>query len=582
VTSSSSASTSSLNNGLIGAAGNGGMSLNNRSLNNTLRQQATSLVGNYSLTGVNQSINNSNQLRMPLAQQQMGMMPNSSISSTSLINNSRQFNNNNNLSSSSSANSLSQYNNQRPMLPNQQTSLLGNRPPLLSSQPMIRPSLVNQQQQPQQLQPQQSHGMNQMSLLNNPRIPPLNVQQQQQQQQQHNQPNSMQLTRQDSWDNRMNNSFNNNVNPMLIMNNQRNNPTQHQQMPPITPTLNTPQGVNSQFSYSSVNNNNINNNGNSNGILPINMNNANNQALLPNSFQSFQASSLHQQPNVYNPSQQQQQQLQPGMSPHLNHHLTHHNPALSSMSQTFNSQPSDTHLSSHHLNNHHHPHSLNNNTAPSNPMQSTPVGLSSSSSSSLIGTTSNDPYSTYHRTNSSNSLLDHHHHQHQQQQQLHLQQPQHLKINEIEFQEALEKNRIISGSAISRAVQDATIGLFLFIFCLLSYLFYKFNINSKGQYQSALDTLQTAISLIKQSKISHDERCKLLISTLQDTKKGIEDRFYSSGSSSATNGHMLPHMGVSSGRGDSSSSRADSRDRDRFLLFNFFFLNAVIQLSNFI
>ena len=127
-----------------------------------------------------------------------------------------------------------------------------------------------------------------------------------------------------------------------------------------------------------------------------------------------------------------------------------------------------------------------------------------SSSSSLITATSGDPYSTYHRTNSANSLLDHHHHHHHhqpQQQQPHHLQP-HLKINEIEFQEALEKNRIISGSAISRAVQDATIGLFLFISKRFSYLFLfilKIYL-PKGQYQSALDTLQTAISLIKQTK----------------------------------------------------------------------------------
>ncbi|RNA05077.1 hypothetical protein BpHYR1_051543, partial [Brachionus plicatilis] len=94
------------------------------------------------------------------------------------------------------------------------------------------------------------------------------------------------------------------------------------------------------------------------------------------------------------------------------------------------------------------------------------------------------------------------------------------KMSDAEFQETLEKNRIISSSAISRAVQDAAI----------------------GEYGSAIKTLVTAISLIKQSKISADERCKLFISSLQDTKKGIEDKYYGS-----------------SGR----MNRSDSRDRDR-------------------
>lgn len=37
---------------------------------------------------------------------------------------------------------------------------------------------------------------------------------------------------------------------------------------------------------------------------------------------------------------------------------------------------------------------------------------------------------------------------------------------------------------------------------------------------SAIETLVTAISLIKQSKVAHDERCKILISSLQDTLHG--------------------------------------------------------------
>ncbi|CAF1075212.1 unnamed protein product [Adineta ricciae] len=77
-------------------------------------------------------------------------------------------------------------------------------------------------------------------------------------------------------------------------------------------------------------------------------------------------------------------------------------------------------------------------------------------------------------------------------------------ISEAEFQEIMERNKNVSSSAISRAVQDA----------------------SAGDYSSAIETLVTAVSLIKQSKIAGDDRCKILISSLQDTLKGIEDKSY--------------------------------------------------------
>ncbi|OWK17072.1 CPSF6, partial [Cervus elaphus hippelaphus] len=52
-----------------------------------------------------------------------------------------------------------------------------------------------------------------------------------------------------------------------------------------------------------------------------------------------------------------------------------------------------------------------------------------------------------------------------------------------------------------------------------------------GDYGSAIETLVTAISLIKQSKVSADDRCKVLISSLQDCLHGIESKSYGSGSS---------------------------------------------------
>ncbi len=50
-----------------------------------------------------------------------------------------------------------------------------------------------------------------------------------------------------------------------------------------------------------------------------------------------------------------------------------------------------------------------------------------------------------------------------------------------------------------------------------------------GEYASAIETLVTAISLIKQSKVSSDDRCKILISSLQDTLHGIEAKSYGHG-----------------------------------------------------
>lgn len=96
-------------------------------------------------------------------------------------------------------------------------------------------------------------------------------------------------------------------------------------------------------------------------------------------------------------------------------------------------------------------------------------------------------------------------------------------ISENEFQEIMERNKTVSSSAINRAVLDASTGSLTtssfsrFLISLLNYL---------GDFASAIETLVTAVSLIKQSKIANDDRCKLLISSLQDTLKGIEDKSY--------------------------------------------------------
>lgn len=77
-------------------------------------------------------------------------------------------------------------------------------------------------------------------------------------------------------------------------------------------------------------------------------------------------------------------------------------------------------------------------------------------------------------------------------------------LSEPEFEEIMSRNRTVSSSAIARAVQDA----------------------AAGEFASAIETLVTAISLIKQSKVAGDDRCKILISSLQDTLHGIENKSY--------------------------------------------------------
>lgn len=81
-----------------------------------------------------------------------------------------------------------------------------------------------------------------------------------------------------------------------------------------------------------------------------------------------------------------------------------------------------------------------------------------------------------------------------------------MKISEAEFDDIMEKNKTVSSTAINRAVADAA--------C--------------GNYSRAIETLVTAISLIKQSKIANDDRCKILITSLQDTLHGIEMKSYGS------------------------------------------------------
>ncbi|XP_077400497.1 cleavage and polyadenylation specificity factor subunit 6 isoform X3 [Vanacampus margaritifer] len=107
-------------------------------------------------------------------------------------------------------------------------------------------------------------------------------------------------------------------------------------------------------------------------------------------------------------------------------------------------------------------------------------------------------------------------------------------LSEAEFEEIMNRNRAISSSAISRAVSDA----------------------SAADYGSAIETLVTAISLIKQSKVSADDRCKVLISSLQDCLHGIESKSY--GSTRRERSRERDHS-----RSREKSRRHKSRSRER-------------------
>ncbi|XP_021698727.1 cleavage and polyadenylation specificity factor subunit CG7185 isoform X1 [Aedes aegypti] len=116
------------------------------------------------------------------------------------------------------------------------------------------------------------------------------------------------------------------------------------------------------------------------------------------------------------------------------------------------------------------------------------------------------------------------------------------QLSEAEFEEIMTRNRTVSSSAIARAVSDA----------------------AAGEYSSAIETLATAISLIKQSKVAHDERCKILISSLQDTLHGIETKSYSRRERSRSRDRTShPRSRSRRERSNSRGYRERSRERDR-------------------
>ncbi|NXP59329.1 CPSF7 factor, partial [Chloropsis cyanopogon] len=119
-------------------------------------------------------------------------------------------------------------------------------------------------------------------------------------------------------------------------------------------------------------------------------------------------------------------------------------------------------------------------------------------------------------------------------------------VSEGEFEEIMNRNRAISSSAISKAVSGA----------------------SAGDYSNAIETLLTAIAVIKQSRVASDERCRVLLSSLKDCLHGIEAKSYSSSSSSSRKRHRSRERSPSRSRESSRRHRdllhSDDRHEDYF------------------
>ncbi|TMS39762.1 hypothetical protein L596_006243 [Steinernema carpocapsae] len=127
--------------------------------------------------------------------------------------------------------------------------------------------------------------------------------------------------------------------------------------------------------------------------------------------------------------------------------------------------------------------------------------------------------------------------------------PQPTEMSEAEIEEVMGRNRTVASSAVTRAVQDAT----------------------SGDYQSAIETMMTAMNLIRASRAANDERCKALVNSLQDTLQGLETKAYSSGSSRKhrSSGRDRDRSRDRSGersrkRHRRSRSRSHDRSRDRY------------------
>lgn len=79
-----------------------------------------------------------------------------------------------------------------------------------------------------------------------------------------------------------------------------------------------------------------------------------------------------------------------------------------------------------------------------------------------------------------------------------------MEISAQKIDEIMNRNRIVSSSAIAHAITNA----------------------ANGEFSDAMETLITAISLIKESKVADHECSHILVRYLQDVLHGIEIESY--------------------------------------------------------
>lgn len=114
-------------------------------------------------------------------------------------------------------------------------------------------------------------------------------------------------------------------------------------------------------------------------------------------------------------------------------------------------------------------------------------------------------------------------------------------LNEQDM-ESMRRNQAVASTAIQRAMTDA----------------------NAGEFESGIETLVTAISLIKQSTTANTEPAQVLVQSLQDCLQGLEGQLVQKGSghrSGRYNDDYRDHDRRR--RRDRSRSRSRSRDRNR-------------------
>ncbi|XP_031565528.1 cleavage and polyadenylation specificity factor subunit 6-like isoform X2 [Actinia tenebrosa] len=127
-----------------------------------------------------------------------------------------------------------------------------------------------------------------------------------------------------------------------------------------------------------------------------------------------------------------------------------------------------------------------------------------------------------------------------------------------DYTESIKRNSTVAGSAIKKAIADA----------------------NSGDNESGIETLVTAVSLIKQSPSANDETCQILVQNLQSCLQGLESKMlerslsrnkeryeekdeYTGSDRESSRRHRRKRSRSRDRRSRSRDRRSRSRDRDR-------------------